>query len=472
MRSAVRFTLGCVLAIFSSSARPAMAQNGEPLGLDSVLASIDRHYPLIDAARRDVQAADAELMSARGAFDPAVRVRADGAPVGYYQNGRVDVMLEAPTPAWGTTLFTGYRASFGKFPIYDGKYETNQYGELRVGVSVPLIRNGPTDRRRVGITKAELGVPLSSAGVKQARIEAARIGAFRYWEWVAAGQRMRVAKELLTLAQKRDQAMVDRVHAGDLARIDRVDNHRAVLNRQGNVVAAKRSMQAAAIELSIYLRDEKGTPIVVGDDRLPPSFPQLDAVADEQDVMRRGRDTSLALKNRPELERLRLQREQLRVERDLAKNQGLPAIDIVAMVSQDFGPGSPTREPTVIEGGVSVDIPTLNRVARGRRLVAEANMARLDAQARLAADRIGAEVADALSALAASRERVRVAREEIALAHEVEEAERTRFSLGDSNILTVNLREQASAEASLREIDAQLDNQRAQAAYRAALAAE
>lgn len=467
-----RFTLGCALALLGSIDGRAIAQSAEPLGLEAVLASIERHYPLIDAARRDLQAADAELLSARGAFDPAVRVRADGAPVGYYQNGRVDVMLEAPTPAWGTTLFTGYRAGFGKFPIYDGKYETNQYGELRVGVSVPLVRNGPTDRRRVGITKAELGVPLSSAAVKQARIEAVRIGSFRYWEWVAAGQRMRVATELLELAQRRDQAMVDRVQAGDLARIDRVDNHRAVLNRQGNVVSARRGLQAAAIELSIYLRDERGNPVVLAENRLPLGFPQLDVVPDEQDAARRGRDTSAALKNRPELERLRLQREQLRVERDLARNQGLPAIDIVAMVSQDFGPGNPTREPTVIEGGVSVDIPTLNRVARGRRLAAEAGMARLDAQARLAADRIGAEVADALSALAASRERVRVAREEIALAREVEEAERTRFSLGDSNILTVNLREQASAEALLREIDAQLDNQRAQAAYRAALAAE
>jgi cobalt-zinc-cadmium efflux system outer membrane protein len=466
MRWFALVTLGCLSLITPS----AFATTTEPLELQSVLDSVEHHYPLIEAARRDQQIAEADLQSARGAFDPAVRVRADGAPLGYYQNGRVDVSLEAPTPAWGTTFFTGYRASFGNFPVYDGKYETNQYGEVRVGVSVPLLRNGSIDRRRAGITRAELSVPMSSAATRQARIEAARAGSFRYWEWVAAGQRLRVAQTLLTLAQKRDQAMTERVRAGDLARIERVDNHRAVLSRQGAVVAATRGLQAAAIELSIYLRDERGWPLVVDSRRLPQSFPPAPPGQDEQDPARRGRDTSVALKNRPELERLRLQAEQLRVDRDLAKNQGLPAIDLVAMVSHDFGPGSPTRVPTVIEGGVSVDIPTLNRAARGRRQAAEAGMARLDAQSRLAADRIGAEVADALSALAASRERVRLIHEELQLAHEVEEAERTRFTLGDSNILTVNLREQASAEAALREIDALLDNHRAQAAYRAALA--
>lgn len=468
MRWATVLILGCLGAELS----PALADAAEPLSLEAVLASIERHFPLIEAARRDQQAAEAELLSALGAFDPAVRVRADGAPLGYYQNGRIDLMVEAPTPAWGTTLFTGYRVSFGKLPEYEGKLETNQYGELRVGVSVPLLRNGATDRRRASIARSELGVPLSGATVKQARIEATRTGSFRFWEWVAAGQRLRVAEALLLLAQKRDQAMGERVRAGDLARIDRVDNHRTVLSRQGAVVTATRGLQAAAIELSLYLRDDRGWPVVVDASRLPPQMPSPQNAPQELDSARLARDTSAALKNRPDIERLRLQREQLRIERDWAKNQALPSIDLVAMVSQEFGPGSPTREPTVIEGAVSVEIPTLNRVARGRRQAAEAGMARLDAQSRLAADRIGAEIADALSALVASRQRVQVAREELHVAREVEEAERTRFSLGDSNILFVNLREQATAEAAIREIDALLDNHRAQAAYRAALAGE
>jgi hypothetical protein len=89
---------------------------------------------------------------------------------------------------------------------------------------------------------------------------------------------------------------------------------------------------------------------------------------------------------------------------------------------------------------------------------------------RLTADRIGAEVNDALWALSASRKRLHVAQAELRLAAEDEEDERTRLALGDGNILFVNLREQATAEAALREIDALLDNHRAYPAYRAAMA--
>lgn len=450
------------------------ARAEEPLRLEIVLTSIERHFPLIEAARRDQQAAEAELLSMRGAFDPTVRTRLDGAPLGGYQNGRFDLVLDAPTPLWGTSLFAGYRVSFGKFADYDGKLETNPYGELRAGFSIPLLRNGRTDRRRAGIARAELGVPVSATGIKQARIEAVRTGSFRYWEWVASGQRLNVVKHLLKLAEARDEATEDRVRRGDLARIDRIDNQRAVFGRRGAVVSAERALQAAAIELSIYLRDERGDPILPDASQLPAELPGTESSTPEPGgpAERDMDEVSRALKNRPELERLRLLREQLRIERDLARNQLLPAIDLVALVSQDFGPGDPIRTQTVIEGGVSIELPTLNRTARGRRMAAEASIARLDAQARFIRDRVRTELADVRSALATARERVRIAHEELVLSREVEEAERTRFALGDSNLIFVNLREQATAEASLREIDARLDYHRARSAYRAVLAVD
>ncbi|MFO0577574.1 MAG: TolC family protein [Polyangia bacterium] len=466
MRGGLLFFLS--IGLWLAAPLPGLA--AEPMRLAEVLASVERHYPLLDAARRDQQGADAELLASRGAFDPVLRARVDGAPLGYYQNGRADLLIDMPTPLWGTSVFVGHRVSFGKFADYDGKLETNQYGELRAGLAIPLLRNGLTDRRRAQIERAELGVPLSVAATKQAKIEAARAASVRYFEWVAAGQRLRVLRALFELADKRDHAMGERVRQGDLARVDRVDNRRTVLGRQGAVIQAQRALQAATIELSMFLRDERGLPVLPDESRLPPSLPPPHDVPSAEDMAQRARDTTQALRDRPELERLRLLREQLRVERDLARNQALPSLDVLALVSQDFGPGSPTRAPTVIEGGVSMEIPTLNRAARGRRQAAEAGMARLSAQERLTADRIAAEVNDALWALSASRQRLQVAQEELRLAAEVEEAERTRFTLGDSNILFVNLREQATAEAALREIDALLDNHRAHAAYRAAIA--
>jgi len=453
----------------SSKPEAGGAESGGPLRLADVLQSIERFYPLIEAAQRDVQIAEAELQTARGSFDPVARARADGAALGYYQGGRADMLVEAPTPWWGTTFFGGYRVSFGKFADYDGKLETNQYGELRAGVQVPMWRNGPIDRRRANISRAELGRSVATAGLTQQRIDSLRLGGLRYWDWLAAGQRFRTAQALLQLATTRDDQMAIRVGRGELPPIERTDNRRALLQRKGLTVLAERALQQAAIELSLYLRASDGAPLLVDMGRLPSAIPRPPASGIEQSVARIERDIDWAMQRRPDVERLRLQREQQRVERDWAKNQMAPAIDAQVAVSQDFGPGQASREPTVLEGSLVIDIPTLNRAARGRFAAAQAAMQRIDAQLRLQRDRVGTEIRDMLSALAAAAERVRVASEELQTSREVEAAERERFALGDSTLFVVNLREQATFEAALREIDALADFQRALTTYRAVL---
>jgi outer membrane protein TolC len=442
---------------------------GGALTLADVIQSIERFFPLIEAAQRDVQIAEAELQTARGAFDPIARARVDGAPLSYYQGGRADLSVETPTPWWGTTFFGGYRVSFGKFADYDGKLETNQYGELRAGLQVPMWRNGPIDRRRANISRAELGRSVATTGLTQQRIDSLRLGGLRYWDWLAAGQRYRTAQSLLELATTRDDQMAIRVQRGELPAIERTDNRRALLQRKGLTVLAERSMQQAAIELSLYLRGSDGTPLLVDLGRLPATIPRPPSAGIDQSEGRIERDTEWALQRRPDVERLRLQREQQRVERDWAKNQMAPAIDAQVAVSQDFGSGQVSREPTVLEGSLVIDIPTLNRAARGRFAAAQAAMQRIDAQLRLQRDRVGTEIRDMLSALAAAAERVRVASEELQTSREVEAAERERFALGDSTLFVVNLREQATFEAALREIDALADFQRALTTYRAVL---
>ena len=90
------------------------------------------------------------------------------------------------------------------------------------------------------------------------------------------------------------------------------------------------------------------------------------------------------------------------------------------------------------------------------------------AQARLTDDRITAEVRDACNAVEAAQERLKWVMSERAIALDLEARERERFKLGDGTMFMVNLREQTSFEARVKEVDAQLDLARAIAALRAA----
>lgn len=437
-----------------------------PLSLHDVLSSTARAYPLLAAAEQRRMVAAADLLSAEGGFDPAWRTRANSIESSSYPYQTVDSVIEQPTSLWGTSFFGGYRWGRGDVPPYYGNLETARGGEVRAGVSIPLIRNGPIDRRRASIEQTKLGQQIAEGEVALVRIDVMRVAAYRYWDWVIAGRRLQIAKDLLAIAQARDEAVHRRSQEGDVAKIDKVDNERAIVERTERVVATTRFVDQAGIALSLFLRNSQGQPVRPSAALLPVDLPEPQNLHEAPFASELER----ALSQRPEVARLRAQRQQLEVERTWAKNQALPALDVGVIASRDLGQGDPKAARTEVAASVLLDVPLQRRVAKGREQAAIAGVERLRAEEQMAKDRVEAEVRDSLSALEAAWKRVRLARQQRALAIQLEKAERTRFDLGESNLLLVNLREQASADAALLEADAWVTSLRAQADYRAALA--
>lgn len=432
-----------------------------PLTLDEVVESARASLPTLSATRTDVEAAQGEQLAADGAFDPMWKTRASTVPLSGYPQTRVDTVVEVPTPLWGATLFGGYRLGVGKIQSYYGGRETWTGGELRAGASVPVLRNGPIDRRRANQARAELGRALAGLGVEQQQLEVRRLAATRFYEWVAAGERREVARALLQLAVDRDRQLQQRAGAGDVAQFDRQDNARALVQREAFVVQAQRGLDQAAFELSLYLRDERGDPVVPDEERLP-RLPDLGAglaqVSPDEVVARR-----------PDVRRLGDQKKQAEVELRYQQNQLWPSLEVGVAVSKDLGvaprPELAALGPAELEVTAALDVPLLYRAPTGRIQTARAAVAKLDAQLRFARDRVAMELRDAHSAFTAASARLEFARREIAVALELEKGERTRFELGESNLLFVNLREQATGEARLREVDARLDGLKAAAAF-------
>ena len=444
----------------------ALAQS--PLSLAEVLRSADELHPSLNATRAEVDAAQGERLSAEGGFDPSWRTRFTTAPVSGYPQTRLDSVVEVPTPLWGTNFFAGYRYGAGKIPDYYRERETLSGGELRVGAAVPLVRNGPIDRRRATLARAELGQQLAGFSLEQQRFELARLASFRYWDWVAAGQRLELARALLQLARARDAQLSARTQAGEVPAFDRQDNQRALAQREALLVQAQRGVEQAGFELSLFLRDETGQPVQPDEARLPRGFPEPDG------SLREDANVVEALSRRPDVKRLTLQKQQQEVELAYQKNQLLPALDVGVAYTQDIGnTPRPELEPLgkpELELSAMLEVPLLFRAGRGRIQTARAGVTRLDAQLQLARDRVAVDVRDAVSALRAAEERITFTRQEVAVSVALERGERTRFELGDSTLLFVNLREQAAAEARAREIDALADFHKAAAALRAALA--
>jgi len=460
---------GALLVSALVAGEPARAEGAgavAPLTVDAVLASVEQSHPTLAASRRDLEGARGDRQAADGGFDLLLRSRAAGTPAGYYRHFRVDAMLEQATPLYGTTFFGGYRLGRGDVPVYDGKLLTNDLGEARVGATVPLLRNGSIDRRRASIARADLGEQGAERGVAAAQLDVKRMASVRYWDWVAANARAKLAMALMETAERRDAQIARRVEAGDVAPIERQENARAILQRSSQRVAFERALQQSAIELSLYYRDTNGAPVV----SRPEAAPRLEPPS-SWPIEPFERAVEGALSTRPDYARITLQKKQAKIEADLAQNQKLPALDVQVSASKDFGDGLASRRPVEIEAMVMFELPIQNRAARGRDRAAEAMVARIAEVERAARDRITADVRDAMSAIDLARARLLVARSEVDVSRDLERAEWARFAAGDTTLLVVNLREQATFEAQLREIEAMAECQRALVAYRAAVGA-
>lgn len=434
-----------------------------PLELGEVLDSVEAQFPALVAARADRTAAEGERQAAEGAFDPSWKTRATGVPVGGYPQVRVESVIEGATPLWGAQWFAGYRLGIGAFPDYYGERRTWSGGEFRAGVQVPLLRNGATDRRRVTLGRASLGQQASALFEAQQRLELRRVATVRYWEWRAAGARRAVAKALLDQTREREVQLARRATAGEVAAFEREENRRALIQREAAVVQAQRQVEQAALELSLFLRTPDGQPSVPDEARLRPELSSAQAEFPE----------GTAPEARPDVVRLELQKTQLEWEASFHRNQLLPGLDVGVAVAQDVGnspgPAWNSLGKTELELTATLDVPVLWRAGLGRVKSAEAAVGKADAQLTLARDRARMEVEDARSGFKAAQRRVALAEDEVAAAERLERGERTRFELGESTLLLVNLREQATAEARLRQIDAWLDSHRAGAAMKAAL---
>jgi cobalt-zinc-cadmium efflux system outer membrane protein len=435
------------------AAAPSTARAQAALTPHDVLRAVDRALPLIEQARRDVDAAAGDLVSARGAFD--LSLSATGRRLdGEYGNSRLTTMLEQPLTTWGATAYGGYRAGRGTFADYDGKAETTGSGEILAGLEVPLLRGRAIDGRRAGTATAELGVERASRQLDAVRLGHLTAALSSYWDWVAAGRQLAVARALLTLAEVRDTQLVDAVALGQIAAIERTDNLRAIFQRRSALASAQRLFEQAAIDLSLYYRGADGAPVRPSLDRLPP-LPTAAAGAEPDEAA----EVAGALARRPDVQARRLSRDRQRVELRFAENTQLPTLDFFSEVGRERRES--IKGGNSLEVGLTFSLPVQRRKAIGQTLKAQAALSRADLDLRWVEDQVRAEVQDALSAVRAAAAIRDAVSDEVEVARELERLERDRFDLGDSTQFLVNLRELAAADAAVRDIRAHTDYEKA-----------
>jgi len=452
----------------SEEAQEMATSMATTIQLQDVLHSVLVSYPLLEAAFLSRSVAAGELLSTRGEFDLKLKGGGTSGPLGFYRTNRFGTGASQPL-FFGGEIFGGYKIGRGNFQPWFGERETNDGGEFSAGIAIPLRQNRQIDARRAAMFRATYGRDAVEPEIQTKIVAFVWEASYAYWQWVAAGENYQIAQSLLQIAEQRKDGLNKRVELGDLPRIEVTDNQRLIVSRQAALISARRKLQQSAIKLSLFLRTPDGEPSIPTENQLPEAFPE--ALSADSEKMES--DIQIAMSNRPELVSLELLRMQLDVDLAQARNLYLPAVDAGLFVSQDVGgAASPIRDktPFELEASLQVSVPLQRRKARGKMQAIEGKLQQLSAKIEFTQDKIATDVQQVYAALLAAYDRIAKAQESLKLARTMEQAERRKFDLGDSNLLLVNLREQSTADAAKNVVQTLLDFFQSQADYRATMA--
>ncbi len=443
------------------------SQQPQAVELNVVIDSVYRSYPLLEAALFNRNIAIGQQVGASGAFDLKVKGASENGPEGFYETYRQSIGVVQPT-YWGGELFAGYRIGRGSFQPWYLERQTNDAGEFKAGVQVPLARNRNIDARRAELWKAGFERSLAEPDIQAQLIGYVQEASYAYWDWVAAGENHSIATRILNLAAERTSRIEAQVNAGLIDPPELTDNLRLVSIREAKVADTRRKLEQTAAKLSVYLRDSAGQPVLPSEDQLP-GFPDPDNVADD----RLETDIQQALASRPELRTLDLLRRQIQVDYSEAVNQLQPELNAVLWGSQDMGePTSSKRDKSPFESEASLylDVPVQRRKAQGKMTELQGKLAQLSAKRRITADKIRVDVQMAHAALKSAWEQVQSTQDALDRAEDLAIRERQNQEAGASDLLKVSLREQYAVESAEKHVEALRLYFESEADYRAAMA--
>lgn len=454
------------------------AHAGEGLSLADAISTALQSNADLRAAEAALDAADADQLGAKGAFDPVLSV-SGGLDRAESRSFLAGYPMASTTRAWSGDLGIAGELPSGTswsisgeiardaadtettFGGASGTQETD-YWTSSVGVTVrqdvlALVR--PTTAREAVLRAAERADQREMA-LLQTRQEALAAVATAWWDFQAAGARAHLARTSVESAVALVQVTDAWVQEGQAEAVELARVRTEQLAAEQAAVEAEAEVARSRDRLLVVIGREPGadvTPVGEGAVRTPASMDLKEhlAIADAQ-------SPSIAL--------LDLQLEAARAASRDARYDGLPSLSLTGSVGAGSLESSASDAVGSLVGdeslpswaaGIEVSVPLGGRVARGTRDAASADVRAAEAALEEAERALAADVREALRDLQTATTALSLAAQRVEVARETEAGERARAEEGmrrlDQLLDAVNAREEAEADV----LDARLAASRA-----------
>lgn len=423
------------------------------ISLEDVLSSADQHYPEIKEILLAVKSSEQDRLSKEGSFDTKLELDGYSRADGYYNGDFIKVSLKKNLPVYGIKVYGGYKVSDGDFPLYEGEMDTLDGGEYSAGFSIPLLRNRDLDMDRLAVLIGSNKVTAKQIELLQRKVAIREQAMHAYWTWIATGRVLTVYQMLYDIAVERQKGLGKKLKKGDIAKIYLSENQQYILKRQAKLYEAENYFKNASRNLSLFIRDKEGKPFVPSLNNLNKSFLFDEAIKPHQfKNLVNG-----LIKNHPKMKDIDNKLNKFKLLEQGAEAEILPQLDFGFEFRRDTGLGSKSLAGDDQRFMFQFSLPFENRKAKGKLSSAKIMQNSISLKKQLLSEQLSVKLNNLIDTIDASIKVFKNGQEEVLLAEKLEKAEQTRFFQGDSDFFVVNLREQMTAEARIRNIQSALN---------------
>jgi outer membrane protein TolC len=310
------------LCIFIGWSWTIFGQNNTEFSFNEFLGYVKKYHPLVKQADLKLNEAQANLMLARGAFDPKIEV--DFSEKQFKDKNYYSILNSSfKIPTWyGIELKAGFDNAEGMYINPENTLPNT--GITSLGISVPVGQGLFINQRMADIRKAKIAQNLNSAERNLQAIEVLYEASTSYANWKRSYDEVKLYENYLKNAQIRYEGVSELIVQGDKPAIDSVEAGIAVTTRRLNLEDAQLKYTKARLELSNYLWFENNLPLELKEELLPEKTLSITI----KETLQVNELNNFSLDNHPKIKALDAKIALLNVEKQLKANALLPKLDL------------------------------------------------------------------------------------------------------------------------------------------------
>ncbi len=411
---------------------------------EAYLQIVRNYHPLAKQASIGIQKSEAQILQARGAFDPilshySAQKKLDGKNYFTSQNPELSI------PTW-----YGIELSAGSQNLLGNRTDPSQtLGQIQYyGLLVPLGKNLLIDKRRAALQQAKLMNKMAYETQRSMLNDLLMDAMEAYWSWVKSYRVLQIVQKNRDIATLRVDFVKRMVALGERPAVDTLE---ALTQQQSfeNAFQAKLlEFDNAGLDLSVFLWQENNTPVMLEKDVFPGELDQAFGLLAQFDLQLPSL-LEKANSNHPELNAYQFKIDALNVEKKLKFQGLLPKLDLsYQRLSHE---GSPIDASSWLNNnfyyGLKFEMPL--RLSQGR---AEYQQAKLKVQEESLnqsqkKQQIQVKIGRYFNQFESLRRQIETQEKATTNYFALVKAEETRFAQGESSLFLINSRETKAMEA-------------------------